>query len=95
MATAYKLSGSLVDFSEATLLNNPEFAAIAFLELDTDEDPYSDTIVYGTYDADTCVSVKDVVAAAVAAKEEAGASITEDAEYAALAALLAEFTVAD
>ena len=89
--SAYKLSASLVDFSEATLLKNPEFAAIAFIELDMDEDDYSDVIVYGTYDEDTCVSVKDVVAAAVALKEDEGASLEEDAEYAALKALLAEF----
>ncbi|MBO7170815.1 MAG: hypothetical protein J6W28_06540, partial [Clostridia bacterium] len=85
-AAAYKLVGGLVDFSAASIENNVEFAAIAFIELDVDEDPYSDTIVYGAYNADACITLK-----AAAENALAGMEVTAP-EYAALNELLARFS---
>ena len=66
------ISGVLCNFKEQTLAKDPEFAAIGFVDIDTDGDGSFDKTVYGAYRADACASVKSTLTAA-----RTGASVKE------------------
>ena len=91
---AYVVAGTLGDFSAETLAKNPEFAAIAFIEVDTDdEDTISDFIIYGEYDESLCVSVKEVAELALA--QEQAAATPDTAKIDALNELIGSFATAE
>ena len=71
------IAGGITNFSPATLANNPDFAAVAYIGLDLDADGDSDTYLYGTYDEAACANVKTLI--------EQAMELTEDPIY--LAAL--------
>ena len=58
------VAGSLYHFKGATYTKNPEFAAVAFIDVDTDADGKTDFTVYGSYDQKASASVKDAMTSA-------------------------------
>ena len=84
--SASMVAGSVVNLSEATLKNNPDFVAIGFVELDTDGVNGCDTILYGAYDPANAVNYKSVATMALENLEN-----TEDPAYALLEELIASF----
>ena len=57
----YTLSGTLYKFSEKTMDKNPAFAAIAYLDIDTDKDGEVDKTVYGTFASNTCRTPRQAI----------------------------------
>ena len=57
----YTLSGTLYKFSEKTMNKNPAFAAIAYLDIDTDKDGEVDKTVYGTFASNTCRTPRQAI----------------------------------
>lgn len=55
------LSGTLYKFSAVTIDKNPSFAAIAYIDIDTDKDGDVDKTVYGSFANNTCRSPKQAV----------------------------------
>lgn len=68
------LRGTLRKFTQTTFAKNPAFAAVGFVEMDTDGDGTFDQCIYGTYNATACATVKDTftaVRASAIPKEQA------------------------
>ncbi len=53
------ISGSVYNFSKSTFDNNPAFAAVAFLDVDTDGDGVIDLTFYGNYNPNASATVKE------------------------------------
>lgn len=58
------IAGTVNNFQSRTLTNNPAFAAIAFLDVDTNGDGVYDLTVYGDYNAAASASVKETLQSA-------------------------------
>ena len=78
---AYVMAGGFVNFSAATLANNPEFAAVAYVELEGGDVMYSGTVTV------------DVKAALTAYRDYLYGENAEDARVGVCDAVLAQFAV--
>ena len=58
------VAGVLYRFHATTLAKNPAFAAVAFVDIDTNGDGAFDKTLYGSYNADYSVTAKATIAAA-------------------------------
>ena len=63
--TDFTLSGGFGHFSNATLDNDPYFAAVAYFHVDLDGDMRWDTVVYGVFEESKCVKVTEILEGAM------------------------------
>jgi len=55
------LAGTINNFRTTTYNKNPAFAAVAFIDVDTDDDGIYDITIYGNYDQSNSATVKDAL----------------------------------
>ena len=63
--TDFTLSGGFGHFSNATLDNDPYFAAVAYFHVDLDGDSRADTVTYGVFEEAKCVKVTEILEGAM------------------------------